>query len=390
MGSNEGFLRIRVDAFRGEYWIHPKREVDWIRTRTLTGKWMYFGEETLLGSKGKARRVRVGIEGRLYYRHRLTALAKDDGDDALDKFKGGAKHPVLHGERREEDARPNDEDVKFGTPKENSNDPNNKKRKPNASGHPVLLTSATTTEPPLRFDSVTAVAKFLGTDPGYLRRYLIRKKTSRMNMPACERDGVWELVYDEFELEDAARLVRAAAELYLSPSCPNRLFRKLKTGKFAATELERGDDGYVQVPVRGGKTEMLQRLVVDTLDPGAFAAKMAKNPGLSVSDLVVYHVDGDENNNAIGNLEVLTKRERARKHAHAVEWLNARRKPIWMFECAEDVVETVRGVDGRRLNKGNVRMVCNGERTHTGGRFFRWAYLSRVKAKRDEKRIRLA
>lgn len=233
----DGFVRIPDGVFEKEYWIHPTREVDWILTKTQNGKWTYTGKSTLYGVKGRAKMMKVRIERRLYKRHRLFALATDADADALDKFRSGRKNPVLHGERREEDARPNDADVRFGTPWENGNDPTNKKRKPSASGHPVLLTSATV-EKPLRFDSVKAAAAFLGANHGNLSKYLNRdKETSGLNMPKCDREGAWEAVYDEFELKDAVRLVRAAAELYLSPSSPNELFRKMKTGKFATTKL---------------------------------------------------------------------------------------------------------------------------------------------------------
>jgi hypothetical protein len=385
---DEGFLRIPEGVFDKEYWIHPTREVDWIRTRVEnTGKWMYSGKATLVGAEGKTKMAVAYIKGWPYYRHRLFALASDGSDDAPEKFRGGVKHPVLHLDRREEDKRPNDADVCFGTAKENRTDPNNKKRKPQASGHPVLLTSDTTTEP-VKFGRAKAAAAFLGTNHGNLRRYLNRKKPTRMRMPKCDRAGVWDAVYDEFRLDDAVRIVRAAAELYLSPTRPNELFRKLQTGKFATTELERTDNGYFRLPVEGGKKEYLHRLVVYTLDPGAFATKLAKNPGLKESDLQVDHVDGDVGNNAIGNLEVLTAREHARKHALAIEWLDERGNVIQLFECAADVVEAVRGTEGQRLHNAAVGRVCDGDRKHTGGRFFRWADKDGVDAKRTAKKTK--
>jgi hypothetical protein len=387
---DDGFVRFPEGVFEKEYWIHPTRDVGWIRTKTNGGKWTHFGTATLQGAKGKAKRVVVRIEGRRYKRHRLTALANDGGVDAPYKFRGGAKHPVLHLERREEDKRPNDADVKFGTSKENNNDPNNKKMKPKASGHTVLLTSKTA-EKPLRLGSVTAAAAFLGAHVGNLGKYLNRdKQTSKRSMPKCERDGSWEAVYDEFELTDAVRLVRAAAELYLSPSHPSRLFRKLKTGKFCSTEIERREHGYVQVKVVGGKDVGIHRLVVETLRPGAFAAKLEKNPRLTEGDLDVDHVDGDECNNAIENLEVLTKREHARKHALAVEWIDSCGNFIQRFECAADVIETVRGEKGERLHNAAVGKVCDGVQKRTGGRFFRWEDEDGVDAKRAEKKRKRA
>jgi hypothetical protein len=388
--ENDGWLGFVDGAFEGEWQIHPTRIVDWIRRKLPSGTWKYDGEATLLGANGKSRMVRVGIEGKSYLRHRLIALSNDGTAEGLAKFLDWKNNPVLHGKRRREDERPDDtpENVRFGTAKDNNADPNNKKRKAKASGHPVLL-KGTTIETPMRFDSVLVAAAFLGTHPGNLRRYLNRnQETSGLSMPKCKLEGVWEAVYDEFELEDAVRLVRAAAELYLSPSRQNELFRKLKTGKFAMAELERRENGYVPVGVGGGNEERLHRLVVETLRPWAFDAKLAANHGLTKKSLQVDHIDGDERNNTIDNLEVLTTREHARKHALAVEWIDASGKVLEAFECAVDVVDNVPGTNGRPLHHSSVQKVCDGVLTHTGGRFFRWKDVANVRAKRAAKTVK--
>jgi hypothetical protein len=379
------WLKFVDGAFKGEYWIHTTLEIDWIRRRLPSGKWTYSGSARLVGADDKARKVVVKIERKEYKRHRLIALAKDGTAEGLAKFLDWKNNPVLHKKRRREDERPDDspENVDFGTHVANNVDPNRKKRKPQASGHPVILTNSDTgeTKP---FGSALAAATFLGADPGHLRQYMTRTNGVK-NMPKCALGGAWDAAYDEFELTDAVRLVRARAKLYTSQSHPNRLFRKMKTGKFCTTELERGEEGYVQIPVVGGGAEQLHVLVVETLRPGAFEAKLAANPGLTKADLDVHHVDYDERNNAIDNLEVLTKSEHRRKHAFEVEWLNGRGKPIWIFECSADVIASVRGKKGQPLNDGNVRQVCDGYRKHTGGQRFRWKDDALVKAKRAVK-----
>lgn len=135
---------------------------------------------------------------------------------------------------------------------------------------------------------------------------------------------------------------------------------------------------------------VLHRLVVETFRPGAFAAKLEKNPGLTVADLEVDHVDGDQNNNALDNLEVLTKREHARKHAFAVVWIDASGKVLETFECAADAIEAVRGTKGQRLAAAHVQKVCDGDYAHTGGRFFRWADKDDVEEKRAAKKAKRA
>jgi hypothetical protein len=190
--------------------------------------------------------------------------------------------------------------------------------------------------------------------------------------------------YVEIELHDAVRLSRSRAELYLSRNRPNELFRKLKTGRFSPTTLEIGDDGYVSVPVVGGGKEALHRLVVDTFDHGAFVSKLEENPDLTMDDLDVDHVDGEESNNAFENLKVLTKMEHIRKHAFAIDLVD----DGWVletFECASDVVDSVRGKDGRPLGAGNVQKVCDGVQTHTGGQVFEWADSALVASKRAAK-----
>jgi len=379
------WIKFHGGAFKKEYWIHTTRVVEWIRTRTPNGKWTYSGSVRLDGADGKSRKVPVQIEGKRYLRHRLIALAKDGTAEGLVKFGDWKNNPVEHKKRRREDERPDDtpENVDFGTHATNRTDPNIKKRKPYASGHPVILTNATTKETK-PFSSALSAAAFLGARAGNLSRYL-NGTNGVKNMPKYAREGSWDAEYDEFELPDATRLVRARAKIYLSPSHPNQLFRKLKTGKFCATELERRENGYVPVGVVGGGERGLHVLVVETLSPGAFEAKLAANPGMTKADLEVDHIDGDESNNAIDNLEVLTAREHARKHALAIEWIDDDGKVLGTFECRADVVDAVRGTDGQPLSGGNVHFVCDGVQTHTGGRLFRWKDEDRVKAKRAVK-----
>lgn len=372
-------------AFTGEYQIHTTLGVDWIRLKLPPGEWAYSGSARLVGINGKTRMARVSIEGNSYKRHRLIALSKDGTPEGLAKFRDWKNNPVLHKKRRREDERPDDspENVDFGTTKDNNTDPNRKKRKAYASGHPVILTNTATSETK-SFGSVTAAAAFLGVDGGHLCQYL--NKTNRVkSMPKCTRDGAWGAEYDDFDLSDAVRLVRSRAKLYLSPTRPNELFRKFENGRFATTELERCDTGYVQIPVVGGGGEMLHRLVVETLDPGAFDAKLASMPsGATKAILQVDHIDGDVSNNEIDNLRVVDRNEHARKHAFEIEWIDARGKVLETFECAADVVATVRGKDGQALRVGNVRNVCDGDggRKHTGGQRFRWKDAALVKAKR--------
>jgi hypothetical protein len=172
------WLAFPQGAFEKEYQIHTTLEVGWIRTRTETGKWTYFGSAKLFGAKGKARVIRVGIEGRKYYRHRLIALAKDGTSEGLAKFLDVKNNPVLHVKRRREDERPDDrpENVDFGTHAENREDPDRKKRKNQASGHPVLLTNASTRKT-ASFGSVLAAATFLGANGGNLQFFHF--------LPAC-------------------------------------------------------------------------------------------------------------------------------------------------------------------------------------------------------------
>lgn len=384
---DDGWLKFVQGAFEKEYWIHPTRVVDWIRTRTpVTGEWTYSGPATLQGAEGKSRKVRVAIEGRSYKRHRLIALAKDGTPEGLAKFLNWKNNPVLHGKRRREDERPDDtpENVRFGTQKENVNDPGNKKRKTNAFSYPVRLTLvATGMKKTLDFESVQEAATFLGENGGSLRSYLNGWK--HKSMPGSSR-GIWSAEYICFDLPDAVRLVRAAGKIYLSRERPNELFRELPTGKFCETELERGEDGYVQLLVVDGGLERLHRLIVETLNPGSFEAKLAANPGLTKGDLQVDHIDGDQDNNAIDNLKVVDRNEHARKHAFAIEWIDTKGNVIETFGCAADVVAAVSGADGQPLDAACVHYVCDKKQTHTGGRFFRWKDVEHVKAKRAAKK----
>lgn len=379
------WIKFQEGAFKKERWIHTTRTTGWIRKKTKTGKWAYDGSVRLDGADGKARKVRVRIEGKLHSRHRLIALAKDGTAEGLAKFLDWKNNPVEHKKRRREDERPDDtpENVDFGTYASNNADPNKKKAKQKASGHPVILTNATTKETK-PFSSALAAAAFLGAEHGNLVHYL--NGTNRVkNMPKYTKGGEWDAAYDEFDLPDAVRLVRAAAKIYVSPSRPNRLFRKLPTGKFCATELERGESGYMWPKVASGVKEALHILVVETLRPGAFDAKLAVNPVLNRADLVVYHVDGDQRNNAIDNLEVLTKKEHAWKRAFAVEWIDASGNVLETFESLNDVAKTVRGTNGQPLCKGNIRKVCDRDYAHTGGQRFRWKDEKLVEEKRAAK-----
>jgi hypothetical protein len=380
---DEGWLAFPHGAFEKEYQIHPTLEAGWIRTRTKTGKWRYSGSSALVGAEGKPRIVRVHICGRRYLRHRLVALVKDGSAEGLAKFIDWKKNPVLHEKRRCEDERPDDspDNVMFGSHVENNNDPNRKKPRAKSSGHPIIVKRENGDT--VTFDSILSAAVFLGTDHGHLTQYLSGTNWVK-NMPKCTREGVWIAVYDGIDLQDAVRIVRAAADLHLSPSRPNELFRKLPNGKFATTDNERGNGGYTSIQVVGGGSELLHRLVVETLDPIAFDTKMATNPGLGKADLQVDHIDGDESNNAIGNLVVLTRREHARKNAFSIDWVD----DGWVldtFECSVDVAETVRGMRGQLLEASNVRKVCDGVQTHTGGRVFEWADAELVEAKRASK-----
>jgi hypothetical protein len=130
--------------------------------------------------------------------------------------------------------------------------------------------------------------------------------------------------------------------------------------------------------------EALHRLVVETLDPGAFDSKLAANPGLTKADLQVDHIDGDKSNNAIDNLAVLTAMEHARKHAFAVEWVDDNGDVLNSFECAADAVKMVMGSDGHVINPACVRFVCDGAYAQTRGRVFRWKYPEVVKSMRKK------
>lgn len=386
-GTTTGeWLAFPAGVFSKEYHVHTTRVAQWIRTKTTTGVWTYSGSATLHGVSGKARMVRAMIEGKSYLRHRLIALAKDGTADGIAKFRSGHKNPVLHGKRRAEDARPDDrpENVRFGTHEENRTDPGNKKPRAYASGHPVTLTNTATGETET-FASVFATAAFLGSNPGSLRHYL-NGTNGVKNMPRYEEEGTWDAAYDGFELPGAVRLVRARAELYLSRERPNQMFRKLPNGTFAVTEFERTAHGYMRVRVVGGWMAMLHRLVVETLEPGAFAAKLAANPGLSERDLQVDHIDGDNGNNAIENLRVVTRAEHARKHAFAIEWIGPNGGILGEYECATDVVRAVSGTKGQPLGPGQVHAVCDGICKHTGGRIFRWKDAVLVNDKRSAKK----
>jgi hypothetical protein len=253
------------DASTGGYQIHYTRQSGWIRKKTKNGKWTYSGSSRLVGSIGKPRVYIVNIKRRLYLRHRLAALAS--GKMTIDQFNDPDVF-VMHIIRRGEDERPDDspENLVVGSAKENNNDPGNKKRKANPGGIPVLVTDVLT-DGKEEFGSVSEAASFLDANRGSLTRYLNREVGSGLTMPACGRNGTWRAIYNEFDLPDAVRIVRASAELYLSPSRHMELFRRLKTGKFSTTELERGDNGYIRARVVGGGKECLHRLFADTLEP---------------------------------------------------------------------------------------------------------------------------
>lgn len=381
----DGWIKAPIGVFKKEYWFHPTKEVGWIRTETESGEWTYSGVGTLVGSKGKPRRIRGCIEGKSYLRHRLIALAEDGTPEGIAKFLDWKNNPVEHKKRRREDERPDDtpENVRFGTHSTNNADPNRKKRKVSAAGHPVRLSLVSTGVPKtVDFYTVLEAAAFLGVDGGNLRSYLSGGR--RNSMPESSR-GVWEAAYIGFDLPDAVRIVRAAGELYLSRSRPNEIFRKLPDGKFSVACIEKDDDGYTRVGVGGKKRERIHRLVIDTFEPTAFSDKLSKMPaGSTYADIQVDHVDGDESNNDNGNLRLVDRTEHARKRAFPIVWVDRNGNVLEEFECAADVVNTVLGVDGKKLNLASVHYVCDEKCTHTGGRIFRWKDGQIVKKMREE------
>jgi hypothetical protein len=308
------------------------------------------------------------------------------GKMTAEQFADG-KCVVMHKNRRAEDVPPDDRpsNLEVGTHKENLNDPHNKRRTSNARSRRVRLTRVDTGETTV-FESVKEAASFVGVQKGNLSHYL----NGVQNMPR-PMAGVWEASYeDAFEApDDAIKLAGAAGDLWLIPSRPNEVFRRLKTGAFVPTYYGVSMYGYAMVQTEDGKLKPLHRLVFKTFKPHAFAEKLADMPpGSKESDLEVDHIDGDELNNSIDNLRLVDRAEHNRKHIFAVELMNDG-VAGGVYDCAADAAKVVRGTDGQELNPSHIRGVCDGTRTNTGGRIFRWKcpeLVSEMRVARIEKR----
>ena len=375
---------IPKDAgFAAKHWIHETSRMDWVRTKTKNGAWKYTGSARLVGAPGKPRVCFVQIEGKMYLRHRLMALAC--GKMTATQFRNPAV-VVMHKKRRGEDEAPDDspENLEVGSQKENCNDPGNKKKGRPASGHPVRLIHLSTGEAK-EFASASEAARFAKVHPGHLNDYL---SGGRPNIPGCAR-GVWDAEYTgSFCAPDAVEIPGAAAKLWLSPSRPRDVLRRLKTGMFVTTVLTAGNDGYVQIALTNGGTSMLHRLVMLTFRPGAFGEKLATMPpGSREADIHVDHIDGNNTNNSIDNLVLVTRKEHNRKHAFAVEWI-VDSKVAGTYDCCADAAEVVQGVAGQVLDRAAIRNVCDGRLVHTGGRTFRWKDASAVAAMREARTVK--
>ena len=375
--GDEGWHTFPEDAGFDARWIHETRRDKWMRRMTASGEWSYTGT-SLVGASERPRVCVVKIDGKEYKRHRLMALAC--GKMSVEQFRDPSV-VVMHLRRREEDAYPDDSPInlKIGTHADNRKDPRRKKVARHALGHSVRITCIATGSSKV-FESTTVAARFLGVDGSHLRQYLNGGRVKTMPGPAR---GVWEAEYaDAVDVPDAVELVGAAARLWLSPSRPNQVLRQLKTGMFVTTALKTGDGGYVRIGIGNGKLEMLHRLVIKTFRPGAFEKKLAENPGLTEADVDVDHIDGDESNNSIDNLRLVTKSEHARKHAQAVEWIGPDGEILGTFECCRDAAKAVQGTNGQQLVAGHIHRTCDGSLSHTGGRIFRWKDAEAVAAAR--------
>ena len=381
--GDDGWYAFPPDAGFGDRWIHVDRRTGWIRMRrTENGNWTYSGTTRLIGAARQPRMCVVGIEGKQYLRHRLMALAC--GKMSIEQFRDPSV-VVMHLRRREEDAYPDDrpDNLEIGTHKDNNADPGRKKTTQKASGHPIRITRIATGES-TDFPSLLVAARSLGVKVGNLNHYM-NGANGMKSMPGSAR-GIFVAEYaDAFATADAVKIAGAAGNLWLSPSRPNEVLRQLRTDMFVTTTLKAGEGGYVQISLDNGKTEKLHRLVIKTLRPGAFEDKLATMPlGSTEADLQIDHIDGDESNNAIDNLRLVTRSEHARKHAFAVEWVGPGGEILGTFECAADA-EAVRGTAGQLLHQSNIRAVCNGSVRHAGGRIFRWKDAEAVAAARAVK-----
>jgi hypothetical protein len=378
MSSDEGWHAIPTGAeFAHPHWIHETLRSGWVRTKTKNGEWTYSGTARLVGASGKPRVCFVQIEGKTYLRHRLMALAC--GKMIIEQFRDPTV-VVMHKKRRGEDEAPDDspDNLGVGTQKDNNNDPGNRKRAPPSTGVPVRLTHLETGETK-DFASASEAARFANVPPGHLNDYLCG---GRPNVPGRAR-GVWNAEYTGyFEAHDAVEIRDAAANLWLSPSRPNEVLRRLKMGAFVKTELVAGADGYVQIRLASGQTKMLHHLVVKTLRPGAFEEKLSSlPPGYEEEDIHVDHLDGNNANNAIDNLVLVTRKEHNRKHAFAVEWI-VDGEVAGTYDCTADTAAAVCGKEGQHLDRSAIRRVCDGLFAHTGGRYFRWKDAEYVKSVR--------
>jgi hypothetical protein len=125
-------------------------------------------------------------------------------------------------------------------------------------------------------------------------------------------------------------------------------------------KLEKEDGGYTQLHIRG-KGEKLHRLVAKFFLKDVIEAK-EKESGVPWYNLQVDHINGDESDNRVENLRIVTREEHAKKHARVV---------VEIDECGNklngkswnSISEAARETG---LDKAHICRVCLGKRKTIG------------------------
>ena len=147
--------------------------------------------------------------------------------------------------------------------------------------------------------------------------------------------------------------------------------RKIRVSNFGRIELPSGkktygreQNGYRLVNV-DSKSSFVHRLVMILFDP------------CNSMDMVVNHKDSNRSNNRIENLEWITQKQNTihswKKEGKGVR--NIRKRKVLSIDQIGDVVEYSSISEASvklGVSKGNICMVCNGNRKSAGG--FMWKY----------------